>query len=76
MRVVEKASSVIIVSFQNCHSNILMFCISGKNSGKGYYIYEKGSQPEPDLSVQPVIEDSRKLTNIGANAKVFYPFKA
>ncbi|XP_051113772.1 peroxisomal fatty acid beta-oxidation multifunctional protein AIM1 [Andrographis paniculata] len=36
----------------------------GKSNGKGYYIYEKGSPPRPDPSVLPIIEESRKLTNI------------
>ncbi|EXB84763.1 Peroxisomal fatty acid beta-oxidation multifunctional protein AIM1 [Morus notabilis] len=37
---------------------------NGKNNGKGYYIYEKGSQPKPDLTILPIIEESRQLTNI------------
>ncbi|KAK8559100.1 hypothetical protein V6N13_098695 [Hibiscus sabdariffa] len=37
---------------------------NGKNNGKGYYIYEKGSKPKPDPSVLPIIEESRWLTNI------------
>ncbi|PIN08302.1 Enoyl-CoA isomerase [Handroanthus impetiginosus] len=35
-----------------------------KNNGKGYYIFEKGSKPKPDPSVLPIIEESRRLTNI------------
>ncbi|KAL6984789.1 Altered inheritance of mitochondria protein 1 [Sarracenia purpurea var. burkii] len=37
---------------------------NGKNNGKGYYIYEKGSKPKPDPSVLPIIEESRRITNI------------
>ncbi|KAL6549576.1 Altered inheritance of mitochondria protein 1 [Orobanche hederae] len=37
---------------------------NGKINGKGYYIYEKGSKPKPDFSVLPIIEESRRLTNI------------
>ncbi|GMI88578.1 ABNORMAL INFLORESCENCE MERISTEM [Hibiscus trionum] len=37
---------------------------NGKNNGKGFYIYEKGSKPKPDPSVLPIIEESRRLTNI------------
>ncbi|KAL2555203.1 Peroxisomal fatty acid beta-oxidation multifunctional protein AIM1 [Forsythia ovata] len=37
---------------------------NGKNNGTGYYIYEKGSKPKPDPSVLPIIEESRRLTNI------------
>ncbi|GAA0141307.1 dehydrogenase [Lithospermum erythrorhizon] len=36
---------------------------NGKSNGKGYYIHEKGSKPKPDLSVQSIIEESRRLTN-------------
>ncbi|GAB2219745.1 hypothetical protein Droror1_Dr00007382 [Drosera rotundifolia] len=42
---------------------------NGKNNGKGYYIYEKGSKPKPDPSVLPIIEESRKLTNIMPGGK-------
>lgn len=48
--------------------NILI--IAGKNNGKGYYIYEKGSKPKPDPSVEAVIEESRRLTNIMPGGKV------
>ncbi|KAE8691371.1 Glyoxysomal fatty acid beta-oxidation multifunctional protein MFP-a [Hibiscus syriacus] len=37
---------------------------NGKNNGKGFYIYEKGSKPKPDPSVLPIIEESRRLSNI------------
>ncbi|BAU02874.1 hypothetical protein LR48_Vigan10g013800 [Vigna angularis] len=42
---------------------------NGKNNGKGYYIYEKGSKPKPDPSIQPIIEESRRLSNIRPNGK-------
>ncbi|KAE8688052.1 hypothetical protein F3Y22_tig00111002pilonHSYRG00008 [Hibiscus syriacus] len=42
---------------------------NGKNNGKGHYIYEKGSKPKPDLSVLPIIEESRRLTNIMPGGK-------
>ncbi|CAI9100353.1 OLC1v1037333C1 [Oldenlandia corymbosa var. corymbosa] len=41
----------------------------GKSNGKGYYIYEKGSQPKPDPSVLPIIEESRKLANVMPGGK-------
>jgi enoyl-CoA hydratase/3-hydroxyacyl-CoA dehydrogenase len=42
---------------------------NGKNNGKGYYIYEKGSKPKPDPSVLPIIEESRRICNIMPNGK-------
>ncbi|XP_027357964.1 peroxisomal fatty acid beta-oxidation multifunctional protein AIM1 [Abrus precatorius] len=42
---------------------------NGKNNGKGYYIYEKGSRPKPDLSVLPIVEESRRLCNIMPGGK-------
>ncbi|KAK4391675.1 Peroxisomal fatty acid beta-oxidation multifunctional protein AIM1 [Sesamum angolense] len=42
---------------------------NGKSNGKGYYIYEKGSKPKPDPSVLPVVEESRRLTNIMPGGK-------
>lgn len=42
---------------------------NGKNNGKGYYIYEKGSKPKPDLSVLPMVEESRRLSNVMPNGK-------
>ncbi|KAL5838345.1 hypothetical protein ACOSQ3_015514 [Xanthoceras sorbifolium] len=42
---------------------------NGKNNGKGYYIYEKGSKPKPDPSVLPIIEESRRLSNIMPGGK-------
>ncbi|KAL8136983.1 hypothetical protein V2J09_002984 [Rumex salicifolius] len=43
---------------------------NGKNNGKGYYTYEKGSKPEPDLSIMPIVEESRRITNIMPGGKV------
>ncbi|XP_042060407.1 peroxisomal fatty acid beta-oxidation multifunctional protein AIM1-like [Salvia splendens] len=42
---------------------------NGKNNGKGYYIYEKGSKPKPDPSVLPIIEESRRTINIMPGGK-------
>ncbi|EXB37512.1 Peroxisomal fatty acid beta-oxidation multifunctional protein AIM1 [Morus notabilis] len=42
---------------------------NGKNNGKGYYIYEKGSRPKPDPKILPVLEESRQLTNIMPGGK-------
>ncbi|CAH2077630.1 unnamed protein product [Thlaspi arvense] len=42
---------------------------NGKINGRGYYIYEKGSKPKPDLQVLSVVEESRKLTNIMPGGK-------
>ncbi|XVF34856.1 hypothetical protein REPUB_Repub18cG0094600 [Reevesia pubescens] len=40
-----------------------------KSNGKGFYIYDKGSRPKPDLSVLPIIEESRQLMNIMPGGK-------
>ncbi|CAN8273508.1 unnamed protein product [Cochlearia groenlandica] len=42
---------------------------NGKINGRGYYIYEKGTKPKPDLSVLSIVEESRKLTNIMPDGK-------
>ncbi|KAI3858006.1 hypothetical protein MKW92_004520, partial [Papaver armeniacum] len=42
---------------------------NGKNNGKGYYKYEKGSKPKPDLTVLPIIKESIKLTNLMPGGK-------
>jgi len=42
---------------------------NGKNNGRGYYIYEKGSKPKPDPSVLPIIEESRRFVNIMPGGK-------
>ncbi|KAL8498016.1 hypothetical protein ACS0TY_021384 [Phlomoides rotata] len=42
---------------------------NGKNNGKGYYVYEKGSKPKPDHSVLQIIEESRRLANIMPGGK-------
>ncbi|KAJ8562482.1 hypothetical protein K7X08_011773 [Anisodus acutangulus] len=49
---------------------------NGKNYGKGYYIYEKGRKPRPDLTVLPIIEESRRLTKIMPGGKRWYRFLA
>ncbi|KAK9098954.1 hypothetical protein Syun_025999 [Stephania yunnanensis] len=41
----------------------------GKSNGKGYYIYEKGNKPKPDYSIQSLIEESRRLSNIMPSGK-------
>lgn len=51
-------------------SFLCIYGISGKNNGKGYYTYEKGSRPKPDLSVLPIIEESRRITKIMPGGKV------
>lgn len=45
----------------------------GKNNGKGFYLYEKGSRPKPDPKVLPIIEESRRLTNTMPGGKVVIP---
>ncbi|PHU11739.1 Peroxisomal fatty acid beta-oxidation multifunctional protein AIM1 [Capsicum chinense] len=45
---------------------------NGKNNGKGYYIYEKGRKPRPDFTVLPIIEESRRLTNIMPGGKPIF----
>ncbi|KAJ0724098.1 putative isomerase, 3-hydroxyacyl-CoA dehydrogenase, Enoyl-CoA hydratase [Helianthus annuus] len=42
---------------------------NGKNNGKGYYLYEKGSKPKPDPQVYPIIEEARKQANIMPGGK-------
>ncbi|KAL5572638.1 hypothetical protein UlMin_022235 [Ulmus minor] len=37
---------------------------NGKNNGRGYYIYEKGSPPKPDQSILPLIEEFQRLANV------------
>ncbi|KAK6944960.1 3-hydroxyacyl-CoA dehydrogenase, C-terminal [Dillenia turbinata] len=55
------------------HSPLLQLIMkngrNGKSNGKGYYIYEKGSKPKPDPSLLPIIEESRRLTNIMPGGK-------
>ncbi|XP_022999434.1 peroxisomal fatty acid beta-oxidation multifunctional protein AIM1 [Cucurbita maxima] len=41
----------------------------GKNNGRGFYIYEKGSKPKPDPSILPILEESRRITNIMPSGK-------
>ncbi|KAK1265848.1 Peroxisomal fatty acid beta-oxidation multifunctional protein [Acorus gramineus] len=41
----------------------------GKANGKGYYIFEKGSKPKPDPSVQPIIQECIRLTNVMPGGK-------
>ncbi|KAI7732668.1 hypothetical protein M8C21_024517 [Ambrosia artemisiifolia] len=43
---------------------------NGKNNGKGYYIYEKGSKPKPDPQVFPIIEEAKRLVNIMPGGKL------
>ncbi|XP_008775812.2 peroxisomal fatty acid beta-oxidation multifunctional protein-like [Phoenix dactylifera] len=42
---------------------------NGKSNGKGFYIYEKGSKPKPDPSIQAIVEESRRRTNIMPGGK-------
>ncbi|XP_072998777.1 peroxisomal fatty acid beta-oxidation multifunctional protein [Typha latifolia] len=42
---------------------------NGKSNGKGYYLYQKGSKPKPDPSVQSIIEESRRRANIMPGGK-------
>ncbi|CAH1450094.1 unnamed protein product [Lactuca virosa] len=42
---------------------------NGKNNGKGYYVYEKGSKPKPDNMVLLVIEESRRVANLMPQGK-------
>ncbi|XP_071716970.1 peroxisomal fatty acid beta-oxidation multifunctional protein AIM1-like [Rutidosis leptorrhynchoides] len=42
---------------------------NGKNNGKGYYIYAKGSKPKPDPRVLPIIEESQRLANMMPDGK-------
>ncbi|KAD6118977.1 hypothetical protein E3N88_10248 [Mikania micrantha] len=44
----------------------------GKQNGKGYYIYKKGSRPKPDPMVLPIIEESRKLANLMPQGQPVY----
>ncbi|GMY17611.1 Crotonase superfamily [Fagus crenata] len=43
---------------------------NGKNNGKGYYIYEKGSKPKPDPSVLTITRESKRIANIIPEEKV------
>ncbi|KAJ8552975.1 hypothetical protein K7X08_020368 [Anisodus acutangulus] len=42
---------------------------NGKNNGKRYYIYKKGEKPKSGPSVLPIVEESRRLTNIMPGGK-------
>ncbi|XP_020581771.1 peroxisomal fatty acid beta-oxidation multifunctional protein-like [Phalaenopsis equestris] len=42
---------------------------NGKANGKGYYLYQSGSRPKPDPSIQTVIDESRKRTLITSGVK-------
>ncbi|XP_020671877.2 peroxisomal fatty acid beta-oxidation multifunctional protein isoform X1 [Dendrobium catenatum] len=42
---------------------------NGKANGKGYYLYQSGSKPKPDPSIQTVIDESRKRTLITSGVK-------
>ncbi|XP_076889822.1 peroxisomal fatty acid beta-oxidation multifunctional protein AIM1-like [Bidens hawaiensis] len=42
---------------------------NGKNNGKGYYLYEKGSKPKPDHQVFSIIEEAQRLVNIMPGGK-------
>ncbi|XP_023536736.1 peroxisomal fatty acid beta-oxidation multifunctional protein AIM1-like isoform X1 [Cucurbita pepo subsp. pepo] len=41
----------------------------GKNNGRGFYIYEKGSKPKPDPSILPILEESRRIANLIPSGK-------
>lgn len=60
----------LLVQVTNAFCLWLTYIVSGKNNGKGYYIYEKGSKPKPDPSVLPIIEESRRICNLTPNGKV------
>ncbi|XP_023536737.1 peroxisomal fatty acid beta-oxidation multifunctional protein AIM1-like isoform X2 [Cucurbita pepo subsp. pepo] len=42
---------------------------NGKNNGRGFYIYEKGSKPKPDPSILPILEESRRIANLIPSGK-------
>ncbi|XVE71042.1 hypothetical protein DITRI_Ditri10aG0118400 [Diplodiscus trichospermus] len=46
------------------HELMLRHGRQGKSNGKGYYTFEKGSKPKPDYSVLPIVEESRRITNL------------
>ncbi|EOY29700.1 Enoyl-CoA hydratase/isomerase family, putative isoform 4 [Theobroma cacao] len=55
-------------TFQSAlHGLMLQHGRQGKSNGKGYYIFEKGSKPKPDYTVQPIVEESRRITNLVEN---------
>ncbi|KAK4793477.1 hypothetical protein SAY86_023912 [Trapa natans] len=53
----------------NLSNGDLIWRFTGKNNGKGFYIYEKGSRPRPDPSILPIVEESRRLANIMPHGK-------
>lgn len=57
-------------SFSSVKCTLTKLRYLGKNNGKGYYIYEKGRKPVPDPSVQPIVEESRRIANIMPGGKV------
>ncbi|KAM3221484.1 hypothetical protein P3L10_020754 [Capsicum annuum] len=66
-------SSAVAAKCGHCHhANSDDSARNGKNNGKGYYIYEKGRKPRPDFTVLPIIEESRRLTNIMPGGKPIF----
>lgn len=41
----------------------------GKANGKGFYLYEKGSKPNPDPSARAIIQESIRRANVMPNGK-------
>lgn len=58
-----------LIHVQKCELRMHFSC-AGKNNGRGFYIYEKGSRPKPDPSVLPILEESRRIANIMPDGKV------
>ncbi|URE19981.1 Peroxisomal fatty acid beta-oxidation multifunctional [Musa troglodytarum] len=64
-----KIKRVAVIGGGLMGSGIATALILSKNNGKGYYIYEKGQKPKPDPSVEAIIEESRRLSNVMPGGK-------
>ncbi|KAI0496784.1 hypothetical protein KFK09_023108 [Dendrobium nobile] len=54
-------------------SNLLEMMIQdgrkGKENGRGFYLYQRGSKPKPDPSLQAIIDESRRHANLIPSGK-------
>lgn len=58
--------------FNLTRDDAICILLLGKNNGKGYYLYEKGSKPKPDPRVFEIIEEAKRLVNIMPSGKVVF----
>ncbi|XP_020581770.1 peroxisomal fatty acid beta-oxidation multifunctional protein-like isoform X2 [Phalaenopsis equestris] len=69
------ANAIYSVAFKGrtFEDNLLEIMIrdgrNGKGNGRGFYLYRKGSKPKPDPSLQALIDESRKHSNLKPSGK-------